>query len=262
MIGIKSYSPNLLINGDFQVWQRGEIFTESGYSADRWYLSLYNSTVSKSNEYMHINCINGNAVSIQHIEKNLTSKTLTMSFEYIENEQTKKVIHTFDSVSSTPSIIDIGDNVKISLYYDTDKKATTYWIRFDNKNVYLKWCKLEQGSIATPFVPRQYGLELLLCQRYYTVFGTSEILGFAEVRSSTHAYIIISLPTQMRIDPTFAGTIRLYQSGGVYASSTNLDRLMIGNKNICLVITTSGLKDTNNSAICYSQTPIIFDAEI
>ena len=37
------------------------------------------------------------------------------------------------------------------------------------------WVKLELGSVATPFVPRSYGEELLLSQRYYQIHTTNTI---------------------------------------------------------------------------------------
>ena len=44
-------APNLLINGDFQIWQRGNSFTNvsTGYTADRWKIySESNVNVSKT----------------------------------------------------------------------------------------------------------------------------------------------------------------------------------------------------------------------
>ena len=40
-------NPNLLINGDFQVWQKGESFNAAGYTADRSRNAQTNTAVSK-----------------------------------------------------------------------------------------------------------------------------------------------------------------------------------------------------------------------
>ena len=40
-------NPNLLINGDFQVWQKGESFNAAGYTADRWRNAQTNTAVTK-----------------------------------------------------------------------------------------------------------------------------------------------------------------------------------------------------------------------
>ena len=39
----------------------------------------------------------------------------------------------------------------------------------------IEWVKLELGECATPFVPRSYGEELLLSQRYYQIHSTNTI---------------------------------------------------------------------------------------
>ena len=51
-------NPNLLINGDFQVWQKGESFNAAGYTADRWRNAQANTAVTK----------------IQHLQEGLCSK--------------------------------------------------------------------------------------------------------------------------------------------------------------------------------------------
>lgn len=39
----------------------------------------------------------------------------------------------------------------------------------------VEWIKLEQGTIVTPFVPRPYVEELMMCQRYYKIFDKTPI---------------------------------------------------------------------------------------
>lgn len=70
--------------------------------------------------------------------------------------------------------------------------------------------QLEAGSVATPFERRDYGRELIMCQRYYqfTAFGADSIvvaIGF----NSTSAVAGYGLLTQMRVAPTvsFTGTV-------------------------------------------------------
>jgi hypothetical protein len=58
--------------------------------------------------------------------------------------------------------------------------------------------QLEIGSVDTPFEQRPYGLELALCQRYYSVF--SYLVIFA-----TGNYTQATFPVTMRTAPTIAG---------------------------------------------------------
>jgi hypothetical protein len=63
--------------------------------------------------------------------------------------------------------------------------------------------QLESGSVATPFEQRPQGLELMLCQRYYTTTRASSrawAVGGGQ-KSSNYIY----LPVTMRVAPTAAG---------------------------------------------------------
>jgi hypothetical protein len=71
---------------------------------------------------------------------------------------------------------------------------------------YLTGVQLEAGSVATPFERRDYGRELILCQRYfYRVQGASNSLAGPALFSTTGANgisIVSFLPTSMRTPPT------------------------------------------------------------
>ena len=63
--------------------------------------------------------------------------------------------------------------------------------------------KLEAGSVATPFIARQYGEELALCQRYYQVFGIDHV--FAGTGGSTTTIAVsatLPIPVELRATPT------------------------------------------------------------
>jgi hypothetical protein len=71
---------------------------------------------------------------------------------------------------------------------------------------YTTGWQFEVGSQATSFDFRDYGRELILCQRYYTQFGVTSAyehygIGVAQTNTST---TIMNLPVTMRTAPTFA----------------------------------------------------------
>ncbi|MFT8351292.1 hypothetical protein [Clostridium saccharoperbutylacetonicum] len=69
-----------------------------------------------------------------------------------------------------------------------------------NAKIYLRNIKLELGDKATPFVPRLYGEELALCQRYYEVGqGSSAAHGCTQNIAFNNSYRAIK-----RIVPTLA----------------------------------------------------------
>jgi hypothetical protein len=73
----------------------------------------------------------------------------------------------------------------------------------------IEWwgMQFEKGSCATPFEHRSYGEELALCQRYFYKVGTTSenISNFGPVRGGAYldfSYHTVSLPVEMRVDPT------------------------------------------------------------
>jgi hypothetical protein len=70
---------------------------------------------------------------------------------------------------------------------------------------YITGAQLEVGSVATPFERRDYGRELMLCQRYYyrTTPGVSfGIFGSSWNESTTRATGQVKFPVTMRTRPT------------------------------------------------------------
>jgi hypothetical protein len=71
---------------------------------------------------------------------------------------------------------------------------------------FITGVQLEAGSVATPFERRDYGRELIMCQRYFQKLGgvAGEIYGAGYITSSGFLTFPITFPT-MRVAPT--GTI-------------------------------------------------------
>ena len=70
--------------------------------------------------------------------------------------------------------------------------------------LFITGVQLEAGSVATPFERRDYGRELIMCQRYYQKLEGLIVSGYAGGGVSVYAYY--TLPVEMRASPTLTIT--------------------------------------------------------
>lgn len=121
-------NPNLLINPDFRVNQRGASGTISaaGYFVDRWQLTGGEVTINADCTIM----LNG---------------TIAQTLEFAVDAD----------VTATA-------NAGTATYDDTTRTFT-----LTANGEVVEWAKLEIGNVATPFSPPDPATELSKCQRYY-----------------------------------------------------------------------------------------------
>lgn len=193
-MGTKFNNPNLLINPDFKINQREKSTYNSQYSVDRWkiYNALYNvSTKNLSNP----NSSDGN---------------LVQTFENPLNGTYTITVYC-SSVTGVANFTFGGENVIVDKEVGDLKKGNNIvTIKATNLNfigvlvksgasVNIDYIKLEQGTVATPFVAPNPADELIKCQRHYV-----KVLG--ELRAYTNAGtsfgVTVNLPTKMRTKPT------------------------------------------------------------
>ena len=227
-------NPNLLINGDFQVWQRGNEFNITSnrmYTADRWIAYMNASdgyvpyTITNSSRRMKISSTSGECkfLIFQHVELNnsiirkILGKKLTLSVKIISSN--------VQEISTSATILyNSSDKPSVSLakkiHTISANKYTITKMTFDVANdadfddvkslqiiisspgitsdVYIDYAKLELGEIATPLVPRPYAEELMLCKRY----GRYIYVDYTINAASNSFSNMMSVPIDMRIAPT------------------------------------------------------------
>lgn len=187
-------NPNLLINGDFQVNQRGLVSYESGrYTVDRWRLqSDTNCILDVTSKGVKITTKRvgtwSNFSQFFDIKdfKSLVGKTLTLTFKTVRptdkvsqiwalNSGNGKTHYYCNAGLGTNEFYENGMTDIFSTTFVLDSITDTGWIEFGiqlksdavGNSIELEWAKLEVGTVATPFIPRPYGEELALCQRYF-----------------------------------------------------------------------------------------------
>ncbi|NFN94936.1 hypothetical protein FDB28_12745 [Clostridium botulinum] len=286
-------NPNLLINGDFQVWQRGEEFSvvdNVKYTTDRFvFASEQNSNVwvNKNQEgglkIIFKNHTNNTSnirtyFDYQDYLKIFKNKVLTFSCEYMSEYND----NWFDDVRIFGQEIQVNiiKTKKISLGNKWFRKIVTFeitnlkenvdfhiqWFRGNEKDLFgyhvFKNFKLELGSVATTFVPRSYGEELALCQRYYQSNYITGWFSGSVTTSGNYVVVKIPLPTTLRLKPTLIndvrGTMQYYNGGWI-----NLNNVVVSAfTNNVLTLNSDLPSGASNGGIYLIKFIPSFDAEI
>lgn len=239
---------NILINGDFQVSQRGDYssasnLVESTYFVDRWRTRNSNSmtaTKTHSTRKVTLNQTSAGTGSIRIDQKveiidneQYTDKYMTLSADVKSNDSNARIAvyhqgwdpkNTQHSGSGgwerltltfwTGTLV-TGNEFSIQLGIDGDSSANVSIAA--GAYVEIKNVQLEFGKVATPFEHRSYGEELALCQRYYQkLFDTNAGTyrhrwqgRIGSVYSTTRVFVTVDLPVQMRNTPTL-----VFETGG------------------------------------------------
>lgn len=225
-------NPNLLINPDFKINQRGQTeytaMDAAKYGVDRW-KCCGKSICSPVSSGLKISCGEDSATAhsfiIQVIEGGgrFAGKTVTFSVDVSEMTATAGMISIWanDTHVAYSAFSSIGV-VVVSAMIPTD--TTLLHVRIDGARTgatlgqysIIRNTKLELGSVATPFTLPDPATELVKCQRYYEVlmdeFVDRNIIG--SVNPTTRKAIFdIPFKVTKRVVPSLAsGKVRLIVS--------------------------------------------------
>lgn len=196
---------NLLINGNFQINQRGyvsgtNVGAPNTYTLDRWRVvtSGQNVTFSASG--------NGNQITAP-------AGGIEQVIEGVNIGGGTYVLNWTGTATATVNGTARAKGESFTLPANTN--ATVRLIGGTASQV-----QLEPGTVATPFEHRPYGAELALCQRYYyrvTLSANSQVFCQAYADNATTGRGYVQFPVPLRIAPT-----ALEQTGvaGNYVVST------------------------------------------
>jgi hypothetical protein len=273
-------NPNLLINGDFQVWQRGESFNYIGndiktsniYTADRWRMIQSNigSTCyvlkGQGTGMMVTNFNKPSGVEMclsQKFEKPLHTETavgFTLSCVYSSIMPAKLLIRDNNN-NRTLAIVEMptsADLTKVECSFKSsdlsnDNKVEVL-VQFPSDQAYtqghinLIYVKLENGTVTTPCVSRTYAEEILLCKRYYQYNPPNVWFQFNRSHGGGLRCDIPVLP--MRQTPTLifpTDDFKMYNNASVWETIDKTKCVVSGNYSSQITLqvstTSSGLAD-------------------
>ncbi len=220
--------PNLLINPDFSINQRGQT-SYSGYNiytVDRWKtlavaakatlkdgkweFGIYNpdgpgSRTCICQDVEDFEKLRGRTVAASIKVNNITegAKGTTVLYVY-DGKNNMEVKITGAGTFTVVKVVNAEAN-KLRVGIAGTPSATNYTIA-------PEWIKLEVGTEATPFTPPLIAEELPKCQRYYQRynFASNMPLPLGIARTDTTVSINFNIP-KLRTTPTFAtsGTVKL-----------------------------------------------------
>ena len=223
LIGVRG--KNILINGDFQISQRGDYSSATSVSGGNYYLDRWTSVVSTINPTItHTNVQIPTGQTVKSMKITATAGTGTGTgysqmrqkiehFNHLKGQYLTLSCWFRTSKSDNSSLhLAIYDNGSAAGWIKGDvlpNDGLWHFVTFTMKmsetiNAYPEitiqdnsmWqageyyevalMQLELGKVATPFEHRSFGEELALCQRYYTVLAAGANYDEAYSGGSSH----------------------------------------------------------------------------
>lgn len=170
-LGKKFSNPNLLINPDFKINQRGETSYTSEvahtiknvYSVDRWYLYGHSLTVNSDKSVTITPTTYSNGALIQQLETPVEGN-ITVQVYVVGVSGTATVSVGPSDSSSTTEIGTLKNGLNTFTFSRGIKRLV---IRVNSGTLTLKYAKVEQGTVATSFIAPNMAEELTKCYRFY-----------------------------------------------------------------------------------------------
>lgn len=193
---------NIIINGDFRVWQRDTIrpsVASGSYCADRWTVYCPSGTMSFQKVENGLKVTAGNGGIYQPVSVNeygwLLGKTCTV--QICKNDVVTSFKRTMERDNGTDKIVVAPVN---------DLKT----------NDIVNWVKVEIGEFATPFAPNTITEELGACKKYGVFYRPSYYLNLMMGTYYDGKIVGMLLANNLRISPTcnFTGRLLYYAVNG------------------------------------------------
>lgn len=170
-LGTKFSNPNLLINPDFKINQRGATSYTSAvaqtikivYSVDRWSLYGHSLTVNSDKSVTITPTTYSDGALIQNLETPVDGD-ITVQVYAVGVSGTATVSVGPSDGSSTTEIGTLKNGLNTFTF---SKGIRRLVIRVKSGTLTLKYAKVEKGTVATSFVAPNPAEELVKCKQFY-----------------------------------------------------------------------------------------------
>lgn len=186
--------PNLLVNGDFQIWQRGESFTITGdeafhYTADCW--CVYAST--------------GQTVTVKKTSDGLIfSGTSAITQRMLPLKVGQKYIFLAKVDNDVKTLQITGGTYTENSFLKYNKTGSYEQLQIkSNGNTKVGNARLWKGTTVYPIIEEDEATALLRSQQYLYVVNNVR-LNIQILIGNTSAFISIPIPTQLANKPTIS----------------------------------------------------------
>lgn len=217
-LGTKFSNPNLLINPDFKINQRGKStysLTGAGATVDRW-LGTNAKTVVNSDNTVTVSSLSGTGYFTQH-EENISYGKHTYSIYVQAITGTVKAFYK----SKNSKNIELGTLKQgLNTFTSVDDGFKSFFLNIaGGSSVTLKYVKVEQGTVATAFIAPNMAEEITKCKRYFQVLNVFE--GFVGSVSYWNLYTKFYVGAMRTTSPTITANV---SSATINLSGDNTDR--------------------------------------
>lgn len=263
-LGNKFSNPNLLINPDFKINQRGSTTYTTGYTVDRWRIT--SATLNATTKTLS-NPNSAGGKFLQSLENKPTG-TFTVTLNVASVTGTVKFSWKDESTYNTGAVISKGLNT----YTFTASSLTEVGIDVaSGASIQLDYMKLEKGKVATSFITPNKAEELAKCQYYTVVFEPWRTILNADTDSRV---INIDTRCKMRTKPTISyitlksGTenqfnfVSILDSKVYFALKTNNWTSFIDSKSEVVVVNTGSEISPGDFGQVTFDNSLMLDAEI
>ena len=275
VVSLKSGRKNLIINGGFDVWQRGTSFSgvSSGtYHADRWNIWSNGGTIDIDKVSGGLQfAISGTGVTnslMQDIEaQDVPLGDYILSFD-ADNYSNILSANCYSIGGGTHygNLTYISDGKYSMTLTSANFNSSTTAIRVEiylnaNTTIVINNVQLELGSVATDFEHRSYGEELALCKRYFEKSYSANIApgtsgnfdGDVEIRGNTLDVSSLSGPFRFSVEKRATPTVTLYSPDN--GATGTINRYASGTP-----VSITGIQHLGTNAFARVLAPVVADA--